>query len=151
MLDPYDLAERVAPKLGELVHPGDDDVPPFPLSLPTFQPSVLPEGMAQAEADELGLPSLDLSKLFLEALFAMLAREYGVQLVDAQELAELTTAATAREHKRNEKKALTCQCGVRLGQLMVQDFDTDNPRVSPAIIKAFGAMNPDCATGHKAG
>lgn len=150
MLNPYDLAERVAPKLGELVHPGDDDVPPFPLSLPTFQPSVLPEGMAEAEAEELGLPSLDLNKLFLEALFALLQREYGVVLMDAQEIAQLTTAATAREHKRNEKKALHCTCGVKLGQLMVQDFDTDNPRVSPELIRAFGAMNPDCGTGHRA-
>lgn len=151
MLDPYELAERVAPKLGELVHPGDADVPPFPLSLATFQPSVLPEGMADAEAEELGLPTANLSKLFLEALFALMEREYGVVFADAHELAALTTAAQAREHKRNEKKALTCQCGVRLGQLMVQDFDTDNPRVSPAIIKAFATMNPDCATGHKAG
>lgn len=150
-LDPDALAERVAPKLGELVHPGDTDTPPFPLSLPTFQPSVLPEGMAQAEADELGLPSLDLNKLFLEALFALLQREYGVQLVDAQELAALTTAATQREHKRTEKKAFFCQgCDQKLGQLMVIDFDTDNPRVSPSIIKAFATMNPDCATGHKA-
>lgn len=149
-LDTHDLADRVAPKLGELIHPGDDDVPPFPLSLPTFQPSVLPEGMAEAEAEELGLPSLDLSKLFLEALFAMLEREYGVVLMDAQEVTQLTTAATAREHKRNEKKALHCTCGVKLGQLMVQDFDTDNPRVTPELIRAFGGMNPDCGTGHKA-
>lgn len=150
MLDPYDLAERVAPKLGELVHPGDDDVPPFPLSLPTFQPSVLPEGMAAAEAEDIGLPSLDLNKLFLEALFALLQREYGVTLTDTAELNDLTTAAAQREHKRTEKKAFYCQCGVKLGQLMVQDFDTDNPRVSPQLIRAFGAMNPDCGTGHKA-
>lgn len=151
MLDPYDLAERVAPKLGELVHPGDDNVPPFPLSLPTFQPSVLPEGMAQAEADELGLPSLDLSKLFLEALFALLEREYGVQLVDAQELAQLTTAAHAKEHRRTQQINLHCNCGQKLARLMVQDFDTTNPRVNgPALINAMAAMNPDCGTGHKA-
>lgn len=148
MLDPYDLAERVAPKLGELVHPGDDDTPPFPLSLPTFQPSVLPEGMVEAEAEELGLPSLDLNRLFLEALFSLLAREYRVELVDSGELADLTTAAQAREHKRTEKKAFFCQCGVKLGQLNVIDFDTDNPRVSPQLIKALGAMNPDCGSGH---
>lgn len=150
-LDPYDLAERVAPKLGELVHPGDDDCPPFPLSLPTFQPSVLPEGMAQAEAEELGLPTLDLSKLFLEALFAMLDREYGVQLVDAQEQADLTTAAQAKEHKRTQQINIHCQCGTKLARLMIQDFDTDNPRVNgSALIKAMAAMNPDCGTGHKA-
>lgn len=150
-LDPYDLAERVGPKLGELVHPGDDDVPPFPLSLPTFQPSVLPEGMADAEAEELGLPTANLNKLFLEALFALLGREYGVALVDAHELADLTTAARAREHKRHEKKNLYCNCGTKLAALMVQDFDTDNPRVNgSALIKAMAAMNPDCETGHKA-
>lgn len=151
MLDPYDLAERVAPKLGELVHPGDDNTPPFPLSLPTFQPAVLPDGMAQAEADELGLPTLDLSKLFLEALFALMAREYGVSLVDTRELADLTTAAHAKEHKRTQQINLHCNCGQKLARLMVQDFDTTNPRVNgPALINAMAAMNPDCGTGHKA-
>lgn len=151
MLDSDALAERVAPKLGELIHPGDDDVPPFPLSLPTFQPSVLPEGMAEAEAEELGLPSLDLNKLFLEALFAMLEREYGVVLMDAQEVNQLTTAAQAKEHKRTQQINLHCSCGTKLARFTVQDFDTDNPRVNgPALIKAMAAMNPDCGTGHKA-
>ena len=150
-MDVNDLAERVGPRLGELVHPGDDDVPPFPLSLPTFQPSVLPEGMAAEEAEELGLPTLDLNKLFLEALFSLLEREFGVILTDAAELADLTTAASAQEHRRTQQINLHCNCGTKLARLAVQDFDTDNPRVNgPALIKAFAAMNPDCGTGHKA-
>ncbi len=143
MIDPNDLAERVGPKLAELVHPGDDDVPPFPLSLPTFQPNVLPEGMAEAEAEELGLPTLNLNKLFLEALFALLQREYGVELVDARELADLRAAAAPREHKRNEVKRFMFECGQPAFRVMVKDFDSDNPVIPCAT--------DEVQAGHKHG
>lgn len=128
-LDANDLAERISPRLAELVHPGDNDTPPFPLSLPTFQPSVLPEGMAQAEAEELGLPTLDISKLFLEAVFALMQSEYGVVFADAREIADLTAAAAVHEHKRNEVKRFTFECGKPAFRVMVRDFDSDHPVV----------------------
>lgn len=146
-----DLAEQAAPHLATLVHPGDSDVPPFPMSLPMFQPAVLPEGMASEEAEELGLPSSDFGKLFLQALFHMLSTELGVTMVNAAELADLRTAAAAQEHRRTQQINLHCDCGTKLARLAVRDFDTDNPHVNgPALINAIQAMNADCGTGHRA-
>lgn len=146
-----DLAEQAAPLLGTLVHPGDQDVPPFPLSIALFQPITLPEGMAQEEAEELGLPSPEFGKLFLQALFHMLDTQLGVTIVDAAELADLQTAAAAQEHRRTEQLHIHCQCGTKLVRLAVTDFQTTQPRVNgPALIKAMAAMSPDCGQGHKA-
>lgn len=146
-----DLAEQAAPHLGTLVHPGDQDTPPFPLSLPMFQPATLPEGMAQEVGDEFELPLNDIPKVFLQALFHMLTTQLGVTIVDAAELADLQTAAAAQEHRRTEQLHIHCQCGQKLARLAVTDFDTKNPRVNgPALIKAMQAMNTDCGTGHKA-
>lgn len=121
------LAERVAPRIGELVHPGDDQTPPFPLSLPTFQPAILPEGMTDEEAEELGLPTLDVPKRFLEALFHLLSSEFGVTLVDSHELADLQAAAAVREHKRVEIKQFRFACGQNAFRVTVRDFDSDSP------------------------
>lgn len=122
-----DLAEQAAPHLATLVHPGDQDVPPFPLSLPIFQPAVLPEGMAAEEAEELGLPSPEFGKLFLQALFHMMTTQLGVTMVDAAELADLQAAAATHEHKRNEVKRFQFACGQPAFRVMVKDFDSDHP------------------------
>ncbi|MGU3650682.1 hypothetical protein [Mycolicibacterium sp. A43C] len=148
-----DLAERVGPGLATLVHPGGGsaDQPPFPLSLATFQPAVLPDGMTPEQAEEYGLPTPALPKMFLEALFHLLEAEHGVSLVGTGELADLRAAAAAQEHRRNERIALHCHCGAKLARLAVQGFDTGNPQVNgPQLIKAMAAKNPDCRTGHKA-
>lgn len=146
-----DLAEQAAPHLATLIYPGDNDTPAFPLNVPVFQPHTLPEGMADAEAAELGLPTNNFGILFLKALFHTLTTQLGVTMVDAAELADLRTAAAAQEHKRTEQLHLYCGCGQKLARLAVTDFDTTNPKVNgPALIKALGAMNPDCGTGHKA-
>ena len=145
-----DLAEQAAPLLGTLVHPGDQDTPPFPLSLPMFQPATLPEGMAQEVGDEFELPLNDIPKVFLQALFHMLDTQLGVTIVDAAELADLQTAAAAQEHRRTEQLHIHCQCGTKLVRLAVTDFQTTQPRVNgPALIKAMQTMNADCGTGHK--
>lgn len=144
-----DLAEQAAPHLATLIYPGDQDTPAFPLNVPVFQPHTLPEGMADAEAEELGLPTNNFGVLFLKALFHTLTTQLGVTMVDAAELTDLRTAAAAQEHRRTQQLHIHCDCGVKLARLAVRDFDTDNPRVNgPALIKALGAMNPDCGTGH---
>lgn len=146
-----DLAEQAAPHLATLVHPGDDDTPAFPINLPMFQPAVLPEGLAAEEAEELGLPSLDFGKLFLQAEFHMLQNQFNIELIDATELADLRAAAAAQEHKRTEQLHLHCQCGAKLARLAVTDFNTTQPRCNgPALIKAMQSKSPDCGTGHKA-
>lgn len=122
-----DLAERAAPGLAALVHPGDSDVPPFPLSLPIFQPATLPEGMAQEEADALKLPSADFGKLFLQAEFHMLREQFNIELIDAAELADLRAAAAEHEHKRIETKRFQFACGQPAFRVTIRDFDSDHP------------------------
>lgn len=122
-----DLAEQAAPHLATLVHPGDQDTPPFPLSIALFQPAVLPEGMAQEEAAELGLPSTDFGKLFLQAEFHMLREQFNVAFIDADELADLRAAAAVREPKRNEVKRFQFACGQPAFRVMVKGFDSDHP------------------------
>jgi hypothetical protein len=148
-MDIDQLAEQAAPHLATLVHPGDHETPAFPLSIPLFQPATLPEGMAEAEAEELGLPTNNFPKLFLQALFHMLTTQCGVSMINTAELADLQTAAAAQEHKRTEQLHLYCDCGTKLARLTVRDFDTTRPRVNgPQLIKAMVAKNPDCGSGH---
>lgn len=146
-----DLAEQAAPHLATLIYPGDNDTPAFPLNVPVFQPHTLPEGMADAEAAELGLPTNNFGILFLKALFHTLTTQLGVTMVDAAELADLQTAAAAQEHKRTQQISLHCDCGTKLARLAVRDFNTTEPHVNgPSLIKAMSAMSADCGTGHKA-
>ncbi len=146
-----DLAEQAAPHLATLIHPGDQNTPAFPVNCALFQPAVLPQGLASEEAEELGLPSSDFGKLFLQALFHMLTTQLGVTMIDGAELADLKTAAAAREHRRTEQLHIYCDCGQKLARIAIRDFDTQNPRVNgPTLIKTMAAMNPDCGQGHKA-
>ena len=144
------LAERLAPHLGGLVHPGDADTPPFPLTLPTFQAATLPEGLSAEDAEELGLPTPDLNRHFLEAVIHLIETEGGVELVDKTELADLRAAAAANETQRNKTVELYCRCGTRLGRLMIIDYDTDHPRIDgPNFINAMHNMSTDCVNGHQ--
>lgn len=145
-----DLAERLAPLLAALVHPGDADTPPFPLSLPTFQAAAMPEGLAAEDAEELGLPTPNLNKHFLEAVIHLLETEGGVELVDHAVIADLRSAAAANETRRNQQIELLCRCGTKLGRLMVEGFDTEHPRVNgPELIKGMQSKTPDCTKGHR--
>ena len=145
-----DLAERLAPYLATLVHPGDESTPPFPLSLPTFQAATLPEGLAAEDAEEMGLPTPELNKHFLDAVIHLLRTEGRVELIDQDQLADLRAAAASQETARNKTIEIFCRCGTKLGRLSVLDFDTDHPRVNgPELIKAFSSMSPDCITKHR--
>jgi len=146
------LAERLAPHLATLVHPGDESTPPFPLSLPTFQTVTLPEGLAAEDAAEMGLPTPELNKHFLEAVIYLIERVGNVELVDKTQMADLRAAAASQESERNKQIELFCRCGTKLGRLAVMDFDTDHPRVNgPELIRALGQMSADCASKHRVG
>lgn len=141
------LAETAAPKLATLVHPGDHEVPAFPMSIPLFQPATLPDGMAEAEAEELGLPTSDFGKLFLQALFHMLTTDLGVTMIGSAELADLQTAAAKREHKRNEAKRFYTECSDEpVFRVTVKGFDTDHPVIPCAAIKALQGRH-ECPHG----
>ena len=135
------IAERLAPRLPGLVHPGDADTAPFPLMLAQFQTAQLPEGMAQEIADEMGMPTSDIGLHFLEALFFAMEQE-GLQVIDGAELADLRAAAAANETKRNAIKVFCCEtCDKALFRVMVKGFDTNRPTV-PAAVKAHECRKP---------
>lgn len=149
-MDIAELAERLAPYLATLIHPGDDDTLPFPLSLPTFQTASLPEGMTEEMAEELGLPTPDISKHFLEALFALMVQQ-GIAFIGTATLADMEAAAAANEVKRNDAKDFLADCcGSKLFRVRVKDFDTQHPRITPDVITAMANMSLDCSRGHKA-
>ncbi len=145
------LATVCAPGLATLVHPGNgDDIPAFPLALPYFQGNTLPDGMAQADAEELGLPTSDVNKHFLEAVIHLLEMA-GAVVRPAAEYADLQAAAAAQEGRRHRIVELFCHCNTSLARVSVNDFDTDHPRVNgPEFIAAMHTKSTDCGTGHKA-
>lgn len=139
-----DLAEQAAPHLATLIYPGDNETPAFPLNVPVFQPHTLPEGMADAEAEELGLPTNNFGILFLKALFHTLTTQLGVTMVDAAELADLQAAAAKNEHKRNEVKRFYTECRDEpLFRVMVKGFDTDRLVIPCDVVKALQGRQ-DC-------
>lgn len=129
-----DLAERLAPALPTLTHPGDNDTPPFLLGGMIFARSMLPPGMLEEEAKELGLPTPDFNKLVLEAIIHLLREQGGVELVDKTELADLRAAAAVNEAKRNAALEFHTPCGTTL-RVMVRDFDTQHPQVPCELVK----------------
>ncbi|WP_283612340.1 hypothetical protein [Mycolicibacterium poriferae] len=133
------LAERLAPHLAGLVHPGDADHEPFPLILPIFGTMGLPESMAAEDAEAMGLPTPNIGRHFIEALQHLLLTTEGIDLDDPditqERLADLRAAAGANEVKRNAIKVFCCEtCEAPLFRVMVKGFDTDRPTV-PAATK----------------
>ncbi len=124
------LAEQLAQHVPALIHPGDADTPPFPLALSVFQTATLPEGLVQEQTAEMGLPTPNLALHFVEALLHVVDQlGYATDITKA-EVAELRLAATAREHKRHERKGFITMCGQPAFRATITDFDTDHPRIA---------------------
>lgn len=142
-MDAEALAEQAAPYLGTLVHPGDGaDVPPFPLSLGgMFGPYQLPEGFTDEDREELGIPTPEFPRMFLEAVLFMFQSKFGVVPIEAAELADLRAAAAANEGKRNAMKLFHFACGAPAFRVMVKDFDSDNPIVPCAVDDVMAGHN----------
>ncbi len=129
------LAERLAPKLASLNHPGDAEHDPFPLIIPSFQTALLPEGMAAEDAAQLGMPSPDIALHFLEALFELIRIEGGPDLNDpelmpkrqAEIKAELAQLREIAEPKATAFKKPKGVCGGHAGRVMARDLHTDEP------------------------
>jgi hypothetical protein len=142
-----ELATLCAPGLATLVHPGNgDDIQPFPLSLSMFQPAAMPEGMAREVAEEMGMPTPDLNRHFLEAVIHLFEMA-GAVVRPAAEYADLQAAAGAQEGKRNAIKQFTTDCGQPAFRAMVRDFDSDNPRIPCGVIEALHGMSAQCPHG----
>ena len=131
------IAERLAPHMsGTIIHPGDDDTPPFPLApLPVFATqATMPKGMAEDMAEQAGLPHPDFARIYCEAWLALLESVGEVTLVPNDVLADLQAAAAAREHKRNQILTFTTPCGAHL-RAMAKGSDTDKPTVPCDMVK----------------
>lgn len=122
-----DLAEQAAPHLATLIYPGDNDTPAFPLNVPVFQPHTLPEGMADAEAEELGLPTNNFGILFLKALFHTLTTQLGVTMVDAAELAD----------ERAELAALRATATLKLNQPIEMFTKEDDEKIARLTVSGY--------------
>lgn len=127
-----DLAEKLAPKLPSLVHPGDADVDPFPLIIPSFQTATLPEGMAEDMAEELGMPSPDICLHFLEAVFHLVEVE-GYSIVPTDEVTDLRAAAAVNERRRNAVVTFHTPCNAEI-RAMARGFDTEHVTVPCELV-----------------
>ena len=134
------LAQLCAPGLATLVHPGDETagIKSFPLSLAMFQPAVMPEGMAREIADDMGMPTPDLNKHFLEAVLHLLAAA-GATIRPKAEYDQLLAATS--ERKANEIQAFDYECGQEAWRVMVKKNNTTRP-VVPCAVAAH-----DCKAG----
>lgn len=133
-----DLAERAAPMLSTLTLPSEGDNPPVPISVGgLFGPYELPEGLSEADREEMGIPAPDFPKLFAYALLHKMATELDISFIDAAELADLRAAAAANEGKRNAVKYFKDPSGKRLFRAMVRNFDTDEPIIAQESLDAI--------------
>ena len=139
-----EAVERIAPGIATLTHPGDADTPPFPMHLSVFQTATLPEAMVEEMAEDMGMPSPDIAKHFLEALLH-LAETLGFELVDSAELAETRAAATVNEGRRNEIKSFYTPCNKErpIFRVMVRGFDSEHPEIPCEVLKALQGKG-DC-------
>lgn len=134
MTDDYTtkLVELCAPGLATLVHPGDEPkgIKPFPLALSVFQPAAMPEGMAREIAEEMGMPTPDLNRHFLEAVIHMF-KQAGAIVRPEAEYDQLLAATTDR--KATEIQAFDYECGQEAWRAMVKRNDTTRPVVPCAV------------------
>lgn len=140
-------AELIAQNLGCLVHPGEGKTGPTPITLPMFRVVANP-AMQEHFAAEAGLPHPDINRLVSEAIVA-LVQGNGYSIIPNADLAGMKAAATAAEPQRNRRLNFQCRCGQPIFTAQVDAFDTDNPTLPPAAIKAMHSISPDCATGHQ--
>lgn len=96
--------------------------------------ATMPAGMAEDMAKEAGIPEPNIALVFLECVIRLLETEGDVELVDKATAADLRTAASFNEGKRNMVKQCVTMCGQPAFRIMFKDFDTDQPRVPCAAV-----------------
>lgn len=142
------VASLIAQALPALVYPGDGKSQPVAIPLPTFRNTGLPADQAEAYAKEAGLPHMDLAQLVAESIVHLLETN-GYPLTPGVELEQLRLAAADREHLRHRLVDVHCNCGAKLFQANVTDFDTARAKISPQVINAMRALSPECALAHR--
>jgi hypothetical protein len=137
------VADLIARRLPELVHPGDAQTPAMVLPLPMFRQQALPPEMAEHFAKEAGFPKANVNMLVAEAIVSLIETEGEIELVTRPELAKLRLDATSGM-ERNRQVKLTCRlCGNPIINKM--NVDTNNPTVDGVrFLTALQKMNKSC-------
>ncbi len=144
------VVQLIAANLPHLTHPGDGKGgEPTPIVMPMFRNTNMPPEMAEQFAKDAGLPHSDIAKLFSEAVVHLLESN-GFTVTSSTEIEQLQRAAVEREPQKHRVVAFQCTCHAPLFKANVTDFDTDQARISPQVIKALRSFSPECALGHAA-
>lgn len=145
-----DLLTHVLPGL---THPGTDGRGSIQLPVAAFRAAdTLPPEVAQQFADEAGLPSADMPRLFAEAIVYAIEDGGDCEIVPRAEMAALRSAVGSGGAKAAALRQVDvhCHCGAKLFGAQVHGADTDKPRVSgSALITALRTLSPECALGHR--
>lgn len=145
------IVTLLASILPGLTHPGRDGQGSIQLPVAAFRASnTLPPEVAEQFAEEAGLPSSDMPKLFAEAIVHAIEDGGDCEIVPRAELAALRTTASATTATALRQIDVHCHCGVRLFGAQIHNGDTDKPRLSGStLISALAKLNPECALGHR--
>jgi hypothetical protein len=140
------IAELIASRLPNLVHPGDENTKPFSIPLPMFATSAaIPPEMADEFANQAGLPTADVAKVTAEAIVGLIEGEGASRIIGAAELDELRATAEVERTKHRQPQLRCRSCNAPLLRLNV---DTTNPVIDgKQLIAGLSALNPDCPHG----
>jgi hypothetical protein len=121
-----------------LMHPGDDNNPPYALQLSIFKTTGLPT----EEADRVTAITQQVAEAIINTL------ETDNEILPKPEVEQLRR--TAADRPTDQGLEVRCTCGAWLFTMAIRNGDLNNPTVNgQAIIKAMQAMSPQCALGHK--
>lgn len=139
------ITDRIAQALPQLVHPGDGKNGPIPLPGPMFRTNNIPTEQAKQFAEDAGLPSADIARLYAEAITALIETDHELlPKTDAEQL----RADAASGVDRHRQPRIHCHCGQFLFSV---NIDSQHPTVNgPELIKALSHMSADCSTKHGA-
>lgn len=147
------IVSLLANILPGLTHPGTDGRGSIQLPVAAFRAAdTLPPEVAQQFADEAGLPSADMPRLFAEAIVYAIENGGDCEIVPRAEMVALRSTAGTVSGKGGPLRQVDvhCHCGAKLFGAQVHGADTDKPRVSgPALITALRTLSPECALGHR--
>lgn len=134
-----------------LTHPGRDGQGSIQLPVAAFRASTtLPPEVAEQFADEAGLPSSDMPKLFAEAIVHAIENGGDCEIVPRAELSALRNSASTATASALRQIEVRCHCGATLFTAQIHDGDTERPRLSGStLITALRKLSPECALGHR--
>jgi hypothetical protein len=144
------IADLIASRLPNLVHPGDEQTKAFCIPLPMFRAAAaIPPEQAEQFAAAANLPTADVAKLTAEAVVSLIETEGASEIVPKTELAELRTIADTTEPPKHRQPRVCCNvCGKPLFRINV---DTENPKVAgKQFLEALATLDPDCPHTPKA-